>query len=85
MRHHKCALHEELGVPALRNCDGRDKSAPFSPIQDAPRARTLTGFEHLRELQNFLSFDFLIVTQAALLMHGALWPAEGILDVPRPL
>ena len=35
--------------------------------------------------RTFLALIYLIVTQAALLMHSALWPAKGILDAPRPL
>ena len=35
--------------------------------------------------RTFSASIYLMVMQAALLMHGALWLAEGILDAPRPL
>ena len=91
-RCHKCTLREELGVleprahPALCNHDGRDESAPFSPIS-VPRMPPMPGLSWDSNIyvdHNFFGFDLPHI-DAGSTLHGALWPAESILDTPQPL
>ena len=64
------------------------RAMPFSLIS-IPRMPPVAGLSWDLNIcvnhRTFSALIYLVVMQAALLMHGILWQATGILDAPQPL
>ena len=61
------------------------RAVPFSPISVPPMPRLSRDLNINVNHRTFLVSIYLVVVQVALLMHGAIWLAKGIFDVPWSL